>query len=219
MTKNNEKVSGAVHCEMSQADYNLLASYAKRSPDLQQILARARVVKDDNAPVASTKTVVKEQLTTDAVKRLFGVNYDNVCIYNNETQTLLTRKYNGADVYWDDDDTKNSRRLKELFEATFPKFELVAQATMQVSKADYPGWAEWSKGTLEFYKYGEYTVGNLIIRNKETGKLELLKAGAWFCVGWRWTQYRAARFGACLVPFAAGYPDSLAALFAGRSQR
>ncbi len=163
----------------------------------------------------------KEHLTDDVQKRLFGANYNHVCIYDNEMQTLLARYFNGAYISWDDDDTANSKKLKGLFEKVFPKFELVAQATMQVSYAHYPdNPGPWSNGPGMFYMDGEYVVGNLVIRNKETGRLELLKAHTWFAVDGPMRPCDVAREVACLLPSnGARNLKFRAALFAGRRQR
>ncbi len=213
MADNNNSIFGLVRIEISQMYYDQFVYLAQYSPELQDFLTCARVVEGDTPKKES-------ELTDEVLKRLFGANYKHVCIYDNETRRLLTRKYNDFDVYWDYDSTRNSKDLKKLFDKAFPKFELVAQATMQVSKEDYPGYATWSNREVKFNKKGEYVVGSLIIRNKEISKLELFNSGAWFGVAGRWYLWDAARDGARGLPdYAVEYPDFRAALLSGRGQR
>ncbi len=161
-----------------------------------------------------------EKLTKKALKRLFGADYKYVCIYNNETQKLAADYYNGQYIYWGNDDTVCSKQLKEQFGATFPKFELVAQVIIQVANKDFPGWGKWTKEPVNFDKNGNNAVANLIIRSKETRKLELLKGGAWFGVCGHANPRFAARFGASWLAIYGGRnPYFRNALFAGRGQR
>jgi len=178
------KVINDVHYEMSKQDYEVLSSCMQK---INEILTRATVVENDNSAVPPrfvathtvAKPVKKEKLTIVALKYLLGANYSHTCIYNNETRTLLTKKYNGADVYSDNRFIRASNNLKEMFDTTFPRFEQVAQVTIQVSKADYPGRSKWTKGDVKFDKKGRYIVANLIIRDKLTGYLYLMNPG-WF---------------------------------------
>lgn len=176
----------------------------------------ARVV--HGAAQTATAPVDKQQLTPAALKDLFGENYKYVCVYDNEKRELLTKKYHGVEVYWDNDDTENSEKLKEAFDKGYPNFEQVGQATKQVSDIDYPGWGKWTYAgkQVKFDKNGTYTVGTLIIRNKQTGTLKLLKGTAWFGVSDRVHPLYAARNGAYWFPYcAAGDSDFRAKLFAG----
>lgn len=134
--------------------------------------------------VADAPIIKKQQLTTASLKKLFGKEYKYVCVYDNEKRKLLTKKYNGIEVYWDNNDTKNSEKLKEIFDKGCPEFEQVGQATKQVSDIDFPGYGKWTYAgkQVKFDKEGECTVGTLIIRDKQTGALRLLKGTAWFGV-------------------------------------
>ncbi len=187
--KNKDKVVRGVHYEMSQTDFDLMSDHLKQ---LQQILSRVHVVKSKKAPLQAMATTAlvtaeKEQLNISSLKRLFGANYKKVCVYNNENRTLLTKKYNGVEVDWDNNDTKNSEKLKELIDKEFPDFELVAQVTMLVSESDWPGWCEWTHANkhVKFDKNGKCIVGNMIIRNKKIGKLELWNSEAWIGMPYR----------------------------------
>lgn len=157
--------------------YNVSENQYKTIPSQ---ISSAQRVEVASAPVA----IEKEILTAVSLKRLFGVNYMNICVYNHDARKLLSKKYNGVEVYWDKNDIKNSERLKELIDNKFPEFELVAQVTMQVSDLDWPGCGEWkdTKKTVKFNKRGGCIVGNLVIRNKKTGALELYNSRAWFGV-------------------------------------
>jgi len=227
MAENKEKDSMDVHYEMTRADYDLALNLMKQ---LQQVPESARVVGDDNVPVTSIKSVNKsvknprgkEQLTTDVLKRMFGADWQNVCIYNNETKTLLTTVYNGAPVFWSPQSVSYSEKFKEQFQEAYPKFELVAQVTIQVSMNDYPGNGDWTSRSVRFDKDGYCANATLIIRNIETGRLQLINDNSWLGVA----QYAVAfggspaRSGASMLAELGVYVASFRnALFSGCKQR
>ncbi len=128
------------------------------------------------------KPVVKEQLTDATMKRLFGEDWKNVCVYNIESKTLVTPYYNGVKVDWNNGNAADALAMKKLFEVHYPEFEVVAQVNKQVSWADYPGWAQWTKGETRCAKNGVCVDGTLVLRNKKTGELLRLNGASWFGV-------------------------------------
>lgn len=144
-----------------------------------------------------------EYLTDTSLKRLFGANYTNVCVYDYEYQTLRTKAYNNGKVDWDTYARQWSQILKGKFEKEYQNFDLVAQVTMPVSMADYPGILGWAPKSLQikFDKDGVCICGNLIIRNKHTGTLSLFRADNWFGVNVFNYSDVAAFKGASKLPF------------------
>lgn len=176
------KKNGEFYYKMSQADYDRALQYLN---ELSKILARTRVVKDNseltvtdptaiviNDPAVSTtaKKPVKELLSDKVtLRRVVGDRlYGKIGVYNNETQILMTEKYMGSVVRWRHCDTENSQKLKELFDGQFPKFELVAQVVNWRGR-DY---ATGSKRAI----------GKLLVRNKDTGKIEWWNKDDWVVV-------------------------------------
>ncbi len=165
--------------------------------------------------LTTVKRYKKEKLTTNALKRLFGANYKYVCVYDIEKERLLTKKYHGVELYWDEGDIKDTDAcaiLKDVFDEGSIAHELVGQVTMQVEKWDYPGFWKW--GNAEFNKKGMYRVANLIIRDKRTGVLELCNNTCWFGAG----QFHnnPAKYMACgLARYANIFEDFRASLCSG----
>ncbi len=193
MADNNKKVSNNIHYEITQSDYNLLVKHAKQVPELQQVLSRARAIKDDKIPVvqspspaapvvasAAPNPVVKAT-ADDVLKRVLGENYGNAVVYNYKTQTLSPKQYNGQEVLWNNSAEYWAKELKKLFMFHCAPIELVAYVTMQVAERDYPGFAKWTQPGkfVESNKNGCGLVGNLIIEEEPSKGPELLNKNAW----------------------------------------
>ncbi len=133
-------------------------------------------------------TIKKEQLTKDALNHLLGVDYGEFVIkYNSELPPPIPPQYNDMTTWWlEFNQTSSKEELNELFNAKFPKFELVMPVVMPVAKFDYPGLARWTKPykRIKFDKNGNHVVGNLIIRSKATGKLKLFKRTSWIGINY-----------------------------------
>jgi len=155
-------------------------------------------------PTAATTAtpVVKEELNEASLRRLLGEFSGQVCVYNCETQSLLSDTYNGVEVWWNGKDTQNAAKTKQYFEGAFPDFEVVAYINGQTTVEYFPGWNEWTEGKVKFDKNGEYTIGNIILRNKKTKNLEMFRPN-WFGVREHWAPGDAARSGASGLPYRA----------------
>lgn len=201
---------------------------------INQILANAQIIQNGQSIVATPKpeTVVpaapkpetiveKEKLTTNIIESLFGP-YQNLRVYNNEEERLIYRDYNDIKPYWDIGYTRAPQLLKKEFEEKFPEFELVAQVTMQVPECNFPGEQKWSSEQMvvRFSADGTCTVGNLIIRNRQTGKLERFNDTRWFGVSHHAEARAASKCGAYSLPFNIKCtPNFLENLLAGRNVR
>ncbi len=148
---------------------------------IDEVFAKLRPIID--TMISSGRAGIQpEQLTDEVLLRILGTNYHNVCVYNFETQHLLNKTYNGAPIYWNDDCTQKAQMLKGLVKCALPRFELVAMVTGQTTVKCYPGQATWGAQDIEVSKDGEYFVGNMILRNVSTGRLESLNPNKWFGV-------------------------------------
>ena len=167
---NKMVIVDGVRYELSPADWNLQ----------QQILSRARVVKDDKASqvkhvaepvVAKKESAPREQQPDDVVKGFIG--HTNVVYYNWKTNKWNTNKYNGCLIEYID------RGMFEKFKAemeNIPEFgrhyELLTPVIMATE-------FEWGFGELrprpgaQYSEFGDDAVGNIIVRDKATGKLKL----------------------------------------------
>lgn len=205
------------------------------SARINQILSNAQIIQNGQSIVATQKpetavaaapkpeTIVeKEKLTTNIIESLFGP-YQNLRVYNNEEDRLIAMHYNDITPLWTTGFTKTSRRLKERFEEKFPQFELVAQVTMQVPEEFFPGIQRWSsaRSVAKFSAAGTCIVGNLVIRDRRTGKLERFNDTCWFGVDRSDTSSAAARSGAYSLPFSviSLSTNCIDDLFAGRNVR
>lgn len=232
----NEKVINGVRYRLSKSDYDAISDYTKK---INEILARATVVENDKVatPVttpAPTKPVEKlvatpspakpaatpvekEQLTDASMKRVLGKYYGQVCAYNCETESLMSKIYNGEYLHWDCLDTRHAQGLKKAFEKEFPRFELVAVVSGQ-TKREWLRFGIW-KMNIRFVDDGDAIVTNMIIRDKHTGKLELFNANAWFGVTyWATPEMTAQRCAYGLVSYYARMSLHMVDFWAGRSR-
>ncbi|MDE6250611.1 MAG: hypothetical protein K2M34_03185 [Alphaproteobacteria bacterium] len=170
-------VIDGVRYKLSPADWELQ----------QQILSRAIVVNNDKAspvksdikPVATEKVIVISEKLTDIVVNCL-VGHINVVYYNCETNVWNTSKYNGYTINGQDTDTKRVKEFKSVMEnipAFNQQYEFAASVTMTIGKAFYPGWAKMISNP-QYSQNGEAVVGNIIVKNKATGKYEL------YCKSW-----------------------------------
>lgn len=178
MDKNNNVITiDGVRYKLAPADWNLH----------QQILSRATVLNDDNAPqdksdikpVTPAKNITpEEKLTDDVVKRLVG--HTNVVYYNFETKAWNTNTYNGYPIDGQKTDTGRAHDFKVAMERE-PEFraqyEMVASVTMTIDRKFYPGWTKTISNPVYSAK-GTAVVGNIIAKNKTTGEYEL------YCKSW-----------------------------------
>ncbi len=215
MADNTTVTINGVKYEFSKEDYHIL----------EILKSRARVIEKENPatnaskasgieklmstmtpaakPAAPTSAIVREPVTTTTLQRVMGVHYTECTIYDCENNNLLTQKYNGITVDWDDNDTKNAKSFKEWFDKEFKKenLTLVYNVSKQVSEISYPGWGKWTREGQEIRinKNGYCTVCNFIVRDETTGKLQMLNDAAWLGVGNLVYPYFAARYGAYYV--------------------
>ncbi|MDE6250610.1 MAG: hypothetical protein K2M34_03180 [Alphaproteobacteria bacterium] len=165
--KNKDIVIDGVRYKLSPADWELQ----------QQILSRATVVHDDKAPqVKSAGT--SEKLNDAVVQRLVG--HTNVVYYNCETNMWNTNKYNGYTI---DGQVENAEHVKEFKTAMErePKFsqqyEFAASITMTIDSVSFKGYGN-PISNPKYNQKGRAVVGNIIVKNKLTGKYEL------YCKSW-----------------------------------
>ncbi len=187
--------------EISTSDFNTLNRIISRSTLIakgnENIPAKATPVTTPAAPNPATPA------TTSTLQGVMGVHYKECVIYDCENNKLLTQTYNGIDVYWDAEDTKNAKTFKEWFDKEFKKenLTLVCSVSKQVLKKDYPGWGQWTQSgqQIRMNRAGSYTVCNFIVRDETTGKLEMFNNSAWLGVWDQVDPFNAARYGAYRV--------------------
>ena len=164
--KNTQNIAKYTDYIISQHDFNLLDKYTDNADQnikkIKEILARY-------------KKTEKEQLTPESCHRILGDLYNNVVYYNHDTEKWNRNFYNGCFIMDQEVDTATAKKLKQALE-TIPqfskKYELVANITLIVSKRDFPGYEKWAHN-VKHCATGTATVGNLIVRNKSRGRLEL----------------------------------------------
>lgn len=157
MDKAKDIVIDGVQYKISPADWE----------QLQTILSRATVV-----------NIAPKKLTDAVVERLVG--HTNVVYYNCETNMWNTNKYNGYTINSQNSDTDRVKEFKSAMERE-PKFsqqyEFAASITMTIDTVSFPG-----RGKLisnpKYNQKGTGVVGNIIVKNKATGKYEL------YCKSW-----------------------------------
>lgn len=147
--------------------------------NIDEVFANLRPIIDSMLYGASART---EILTDASLSRMLGTNYHNVCGYNFETGRLLNEKYNGTQIYWNDECERNALVLQAVAEYRLPRFDLVAMVAGQTTAKCYPCEGMWTRGDIDFDKTGKYIVGDVILRNKTTGKLEKLNKNRWLGV-------------------------------------
>lgn len=168
--KNKMTVIDGVRYELSPADYVLASDHIKQ---LRQILSRATVVKGTDASIVKT-----DNLNDAVIKKLAGCQ--NIVYYNYETKAWNTNTYNGYPINGQKIDTMVAKAFKEAMEK-MPEFraqyEMVASVTMTIESKFYPGWKKTISNPV-YSKKGTSVVGNIIVKNKITGKYEL------YCKSW-----------------------------------
>ena len=179
---NNNKrvvVIDGVHYKLSPADLE----------QLQTILSRACVVKDSKAPqvkpvaepvVAKKESTTHEKLTNAVVARLVG--YDVQWGYNFETNSYLDFSYRDTmhDGYVDRALVSFKREIEKIPEFS-NYYELSAAVTMQVKDSEVS-----ESGLVSNPQHdpcGTVGLGNIIARNKNTGRLELYSPSWVVCNG------------------------------------
>lgn len=134
--------------------------------------------KDTNVAETKKANATSEKLTDDVVKQLVG--HTNVVYYNCETNVWNTNKYNDYAISRQESDIKRVKEFKSVMEKIpefSNKYEFAASITMTIGKRSYPGWA-MGISNPRYSENGTAVVGNIIVRNKATGKYEL------YCKSW-----------------------------------
>ena len=123
----------------------------------------------------------RQVLTDKAVKRLVG--HKNVVYYDCGANAWNTNKYNGYTISSQDNDTMWAKLFKEAMEQD-PEFSKEYEFVAPVTQTIY-SMSNVVVGTIknnpEYSKKGTAVVGNIIVRNKNTNKLELY-GKSWFFV-------------------------------------
>lgn len=170
--KNNNSGNGYV---LSQQEYNTLNECVGK---IQDILSHARVVENGKEVLQPAKPVSKEILTSESAQRFLGGLYNNVVYYNHDSNSWNRREISNEGF-----DTAGAEWLKIVLESQpvfKDKYELVANVTITVDSKEYPGLAKWAKN-VKYSSKGTAVLGNLIVRAKTTGRLELWNS-AWLGV-------------------------------------
>lgn len=161
--------------------------------------------------------------TTYALQHVLGVHYGDVIIYNHEDKTLLTKKYNDADVFWNADSGKMAAASKEMFDENFKRarLSLVCTVAKQVATPDYPGWIRWTRpGTdVPMNPMGKYTVCNFIVRDEMTGDIRMLYADSWLGTWYSDSPENVSRYGAARIMLGAERPAFWRAVHNGYKHR
>lgn len=142
---------------------------AKSNPKLQRLLKNIGIG-TYNFEIKS-EPGVKEMLTQDKMKDLFGESYKNIVYFNYDTGVWNRPNYLGfsiGDQRVDTRDAMEMRRMIEL-EPQMQKYELAASVTMATGDEEYPGTNRVAK--IPQYKRARNIVGTLILRDKKTGKI------------------------------------------------
>lgn len=168
MDKNKMIIVDGVHYELLPAD----------SEQLQQISSRAIVVKDEKAPQVTSVATAKpnmtpEKLTDDVVRRLIG--HTNVLYYNFEINAWNTNRFDICKVPDKTDIINEVKQFKAVMEAAFEfdnQYEIVAPVTMSMDTTAYSGYGK-KVSNPKYNRTGKTVAGNIIVRNKETGRYEL----------------------------------------------
>lgn len=164
------------------------------------------------------KPVTPEQLTDDVAKRLIG--HINVVYYNFDTGFWNTNRYNEYIITDQFLDTKSAKKFKTAMEQEpefSKKYEFVANVVMTIDSAMQPNWGTLIKAP-QYNNAGTAIVGNVIARNKKTGKCELY-GQSWIGTGDCETVANAAIYGADRFSFNGAHsPDFRAKLLAAHTR-
>lgn len=139
-------------------------------------------VKDINGTSAQNKTPANatpdtQMLAAAKVKDLAG---PNTVYYDCRESKWNTIVYNGYVIYDQYMDTRNVRAFKAAMDAVpefFAHYEFVAPVTMTTDRVS-PSLRGRKIVNPKYSRTGTLVVGNIIVRNKETGEYEL------YCKSW-----------------------------------
>lgn len=127
---------------------------------------------------AQPQTTGAAQLTDAAITQLVG--HENVVYYNLDTNSWNTNTYNGYKIKyqnWDALAVKEFKATMEKIPEFSKNYEMVASIIMTINDKDFHDYGKFVSAP-KYDSTGKAVVGNIIIRNKNTGKLEL------YCKDW-----------------------------------
>ncbi|MBD5391778.1 hypothetical protein HDR66_03150, partial [bacterium] len=172
-----------VRYQISQAENERMKAF------MADLVSRATVVTEDKAPqvkpvaepvVAKKESATYEKLTDAVVQRLVG--YDVRWGYNFETNSYLDCSYRESmhDEYIDDELVSFKRAIAKIPEFS-NCYELSAAVTMVVK--DSGKRVNDLVSNPQHDLQGTVGLGNIIVRNKKTGRLELYSSSWMVCNG------------------------------------
>ncbi len=164
MTIKEIEIDGIAY-SVAEGHYKKIISYLKKNAH-------------QTARIKNTTKVhnLRDILTYNMATRLIG--HADVIYYNFDMKVWNTKIYNGYHLNSQELNTKYAIRFKEQW--IDQKNDVVAPVVMTIDSKVCPGWGK----LVEKPKYsqkGTAVVGNIIIRNKKTSKLELY-GKSWICV-------------------------------------
>lgn len=135
----------------------------------------------------------------ECLKKLFMQHYEHVLYFDNQKELWNSYFYNreisdkwsfgipGKIVLWPNRFNKDMLFIlneSDIFPEFTKNYELVATAVITVPASSYPGRGVWyPTRKIKYRENGEYGVGNMIVRNKSSDRLELWNPNAWMGVG------------------------------------
>ncbi len=150
-----------VDYKISDDDYQILKMAVRDMPEAAAALARA-------VPIDVKNVKIKERLSVEKMRSLFGVNYNGVIYFDFETSGWNKNYFMGYPVNHTAD-VWEFKRVWDLIPMG-QKYDLLACVVMPVDVSCYPG-----KGRIiekpNYNPYSKLVAGTVVCRDKKTGMI------------------------------------------------